>query len=128
MPHNLRLQCSVTDTSHRGVDYVSRWVVVVEHAQGTVRDVLDWCIVIRRHMELSAMISAGERESTYDVQICGHVNLDETSWGRDSVLVGDGEGNEVFTDVVDETFGWSNWHHHSCCCCACVSWGGRWPY
>ena len=79
-------------------------------------------------MELGAIVSTGERKSTYDVRISGHVNLDEPCWGWDAVLVGDGEGDEVVPDVVDESLGW---FERYCCAsshCTRISWGGRWPY
>ena len=66
-------------------------------------------------MELRAIVSSGDRESTYDVRISGHVHLDEPRWCGDSVLVGDGERNEVLSDVVDEALGgldslWAFWN------------------
>ena len=126
--HNLRLQCLVTDTAYRGVDHIRRRVVMVEHADGSVQYVLDRLVVVRRRVELGAIVSAGESESTYDVWISGHVDLDEPRWSWDSVFVGDGEGDEILSDVVDEPLGWFDRPDSPSCCCTCISRGGRWPY
>ena len=79
-------------------------------------------------MKLGAVVSAGESESSYDIWIRGHVDLDEPGWSRDSVFVGDGEWDEVFPDIVDESLGW----FEGCCCawcrCTSVSREGRWLY
>ena len=72
------------------------------------QNMLDRLVIVGCCMELTAIISTGERESTYHVQISHHMDLDESSWGWDSVFVGDGEGNEVFPNIVDESLGWFN--------------------
>ena len=128
MPHNLRLQRTITDATHRRIDYVRCWVVAVEHAECTVRDVLDRLVVVGGGMEFSAIVSAIKRKATYDVRISGHVYLNVPRWRRDAVFVSDGEGNEVFAYVVDESFGGFDWYCCASRCCARISWGGRWPY
>ena len=89
---------------------------------------LDWLVVVGGGMELGLIVSAGNRESTYDVWISGHVYLNVPRWCRDTMFVGDGEWNEVFAYVVDESFGGLDWYHCASCRCARISWGGRWPY
>ena len=85
-------------------------------------------IVVGCCVELAAIVSASEHEVAYDVWVSCHVDLDEPGGCWHSVFVGDGEGNEVLSDVVDESLGWFDWHHCLCCRCVCVSQGGRWPY
>ena len=58
VPHNLRLQCSITNATHRRVDYVRRRVVAIEHAECSVRDVLDRLVVIGGGVELGMIVSA----------------------------------------------------------------------
>ena len=128
VPHNLCLQCSVTEAAHRGVDHVRCRVVAVEHADGLVQYVLDRLVVVRSRVELGAIVSAGERKSTYDIWVSSHVYLDEPRWSRDSMFVGDGERNEVLPDVVDKSFRWFDGPDCPICCCMCVSRGGRWLY
>ena len=79
-------------------------------------------------MEFSAIVSASERKSTYDVRISGHMYLDVPRRRRDAMFIGDGEWDEVFAYVVDESFGGFDWYRCASRCCACISWGGRWPY
>ena len=79
-------------------------------------------------MELGAIVSSGERESTYDVRISGHMYLDVPCWCWDAVLVGDGERDKVLAYVVDESLGGLNRYCCASCHCACISWGGRWLY
>ena len=89
---------------------------------------LDQLVVVRSRMKLGTIISAGEGESAYNVWISGHMDLDELRWGWDSVLVGDGEWDEVFPNVVDESL---RRFDRYCCmswCCASISRGGRWLY
>ena len=127
MPHNLRLQCSVTDVAYRRIDYVCCWVVPVEHTKGTIRYVLDQLVIVGSCVKLGAVVSTSEGESAYDVWISSHMDLDEPCWCRDSVLISDCEGDEVLPNVVDETLGGlegnngTSRHLHIC-------WGGRWPY
>ena len=71
--------------------------------EGVIRHVLDWLIIVWGSMELGTVVSAIEGEATYDVWVSGHVDLDEPCWSRDSMFVGDGEGDEIGPDVVDES-------------------------
>ena len=89
---------------------------------------LDRLVVVGSGVELSTIISTSEGESAYDVRISGHVDLDESCQSWDSVLIGDGEWDEVFAYVVDESLGGLDWYCCASRCCACISWGGRWPY
>ena len=116
MPHNLCLQCTVTDVTHRRIDYVCCQVVTIEHVEGTVRDVLDRLVIVGSGVELGAIVSSGECESTYNVQIGGHVYLDVPRWCQDAVLVGDGERDEVFAHVVDESLGGLDGYRVAICC------------
>ena len=61
MPHDFHLQRTVTDATYRRVDYVCCRVVVVEHAKGTVRDVLDRFVGVGGGMELGAMVTTTVR-------------------------------------------------------------------
>ena len=79
-------------------------------------------------MQLGAIVSAGECELAYYIQVSCLVDLDELGRCWDSVFVGDGEGDEVFPDVVDEPLGWFDGHPCSCCCFPSISQGGRWLY
>ena len=79
-------------------------------------------------MELGSVVSAGKRESTYDVRISGHMYLNVPCGRRDAVFVGDSERNEVFAYVVDESFGGFDWYRCARCRCSRISRGGRWPY
>ena len=128
MPHNPCLQGSIADASYCSVNCISHRVIAVEHAQCTVRDALDRCVVVGRCMQLGAIVSTSERESTYYVRVSHHVDLDEPCRRQDSMFIGDGEGDKIRPDVVDEPFWWVEWHHRLRCCCMCVSRGGRWPY
>ena len=128
MPHNLCLQRSIPDATYRGIDYISCRVVAVEHTEGPVQYVLDRLVVVGGGVKLGAIVSAVESESTYDVRISSHVDLDEPRWSRDSVFVGDGKGDEVPADVVDKSLGWFEGHDRVSCCCVSISRGGRWPY
>ena len=128
MPHNFHLQRTVTDVTHRRIDYVGCWVIAIEHAECTVRDVLDRLVVVGGGVELGSIVSAGKRELTYDVRISGHVYLNVPRWCRDAVFVGDGKRNKVFFYVVDESLGGLDWYLAASRCCARISWGGRWPY
>ena len=121
--HNLRLQCLITDVAHRHIDYVRCQIIPIEHTEGMVRYMLDRLVVIRSGVKLGAIISASEGESAYDVWISGHVDLDEPCWGWDPVLVGDGEWDEVFSDIVDESLRQLDGY-----CCVSISRGGRRPY
>ena len=56
------------------------------------------------------------------------MDLDESHWGWDPMLVGDGEQDEVCSDVVDESLGRFEGHCCARCCCASISRGGRWLY
>ena len=96
--------------------------------EGTVRNVLDRFVVVRGGMELGAIVSSVERESTYDVRISGHMYLDVPHWCWDAMLVSDGERDEVLAYVVDEALGGLNWYCCASRCCTHISWGGRWPY
>ena len=89
---------------------------------------LDRFVVVGCSMELGSVVSAGKRESTYDVRISGHVNLNVPRWRRDAMFVGNGEWDEVLAYVVDESFGGFDWYHCASRCCVRISWGGRWPY
>ena len=102
MPHDFCLQRTIPDVTEGRINYVCRWVVAVEHAEGSVRNMLDRLVVVGRSVELGAVVSAVNGESTYDVRISGHVYLNESRGCGDSVLVGDGKGNEVRPDVVDD--------------------------
>ena len=97
MPHNLCLQRTITDVTHRHIDYVRCRVVAIEHAEGTVRNVLDRFVVVGGGVELGTIVSSSECESTYDVWISGHMYLDVPHWCWDAMFVSDGEWNEVFT-------------------------------
>ena len=89
---------------------------------------LDWLVVVGGGVELGSIVSAGKRESTYDVRIGGHVYLNVLRWCWDAVFIGDGKRNEVFAYVVDESLGGLDGCRRASCCCACISRGGRWPY
>ena len=67
---------------------------------------LDRLVVVGSGVELSTIISTSEGESAYDVRISGHVDLDESCQSWDSVLIGDGEWDEIFPDIVDESLRW----------------------
>ena len=128
VPHNLRFQRTIPDATNGRIDYVRRWVIAIEHAEGTVRHVLDRLVVVGCGVKLGTVVSAVECESTYDVRISGHMYLNEPRWCRDAMLVSDGEGDEIFPYVVDESFGGLNRYCCASRCCARISWGGRWPY
>ena len=74
------------------------------------------------------IVSAGESELTYNVWISGHADLDELHRSWNSMFIGDGEGDKVLPNVVDEPFRRFNGPDCASCCCASVSQGGRWPY
>ena len=103
MPHNLCLQSLVIDVHHSGVDRIGGWIVAIKHPECSISDVLDRLVVVRCSVQFSAVVSACKCESAYHIRIGGHVDLNEASWCQDSVLVGDGERDEVFTDIVDES-------------------------
>ena len=128
MLHDLGLQCVITDASDRGIDHVSRRIVAIEHSECAVQNVLDWGVVIGCCVQLGTIVSPGECESAYHVRISCHMDLDVSGWCWHSMFVGDGEGDEVLSNVVDEPFGWFDWRCCLSCCCMSVSWGGRWPY
>ena len=123
MLHDLHLQHSITDVAYQRIDYVCCRIVSIKHVEGVVQYVLDWLVIVRGGVKLGVVVSAGEGEATYDVQISGHVNLYEPRRGWDPMFIGDGEWDKVLPDVVDESLGQLNRH-----CCASVSQGGRWPY
>ena len=77
MPHNLCLQRLIPDATYRGFDYIGCRVVVVEHTEGPVQYVLDRLVVVGGGVKLGVIVSAVESESTYDVRISSHVDLDE---------------------------------------------------
>ena len=128
VPHDLRLQRTVPNATHRRINHVCCGVVAIEHADCPVRDVLDGRVVVGGGVKLGSVVSTIECESTYDVRIRGHVYLNIPRWCRDAVLVGDGKRDEVFAYVVDESLGRLDWYRCASRCCARVSWGGRWPY
>ena len=78
--------------------------------EGLVRYVLDRLVVVGRCVKLGAIVSTIESELAYDVWISGHVDLDEPRWSRDSMLVGDGEGDKILSDVVNESLRWFEGH------------------
>ena len=128
MPHDLRLQHPITNAAHQCVDYVGGQVVSIEHVESMVRDVLDRLVVVASGVKFAAVVSASKREVAYHIQVSRHMDLDEPGWCGHSVLIGDGERDEVFPNVVDKSLGRFDWSHCLRCCCTCVSWGGRWPY
>ena len=95
MPHYLCFQRTISDATDGRINYVRRWVIAIEHAEGTVRNVLDRLVVVGCGVKLGTVVSAVGCESTYNVRISGHMYLNEPRRCRDAVLVGDGEGNEI---------------------------------
>ena len=93
-----------------------------------VHDVLDQLVIIGCGVKLGVIVSTVKCESTYHVWISSHVDLDEPCWGRDSMFIGDGEGDKIVSDVVDESLGWFNQSNRTSCCCVSVSRGGKWLY
>ena len=128
MPHNLCLQSLITNASYCGVNCVGHRVVVIEHAQCMVRDVLDRFIIIGCRMQLGTVVSASERKLTYYVRISCHVDLNVAGRCRDSMFIGDGKGDKVHPNVVDKSLRGFDWYPCLGCCCTCVSRGGRWLY
>ena len=58
VPHNLRFQCTIPDATDRRINYVRRRVIAIEHAEGTVRNMLDRLVVVGCGVKLGTVVSA----------------------------------------------------------------------
>ena len=97
VPHNFCFQRTIAHATEGRINYVCRRVIAIEHSEGAVGNVLDRLVVVGCGVKLGTVISAGECKATYDVRISGHVYLNVPRWGRDAMLVGDGEGDEILS-------------------------------
>ena len=111
VPNDIGLQGAVPDVLDCIADEVHRWKLGFQHTHGLIGEYVDglhpcvWCCV-----QLALVVRAICGESSYDVQVIGHVDLDVPGRCGAAELVGDGEGYRSIPLIDLKVLWYEEWH------------------